>query len=425
MTAEVSGTLLSRRNFLRFVPPSLAAVAALGLDPRPPTTPISFQFAGLDRPLNSEDLDTFEKERKDYLVREGEINPLLRTTEFLIGESAWKTWQAGNGPNGETYVDFLRRHVAEMNRIMALTRPDSGINEMRIEPLVLIVDDQFLQKADLGVRQFTSGEAYGRLPFDFGYDPEKSAYWHFPFDDGLPHEFVHYTYYLYPHLFDYFTRGPNWSRDYLNLNNIPSSQDGITNAIGIWNEREMNKQFKTTMLMNAFRSRGGAQSLSYLAEPEELGIRRVCLSPSLRPRSVGQVVYYSREMFAHDHAPAYNIFAPGIETAKLFLPIFSGGDYYNPEYSFLPEGVDLPVQEGQVIIPSRLIRGGIGDGNYIPKTFVVTFDNSQKYPPIGFNSWQLIYWHWREQNQNGEQFLGMDGGAHPVTLRLDEFETPS
>jgi len=293
------GTRMSRRDFLRKVVGPAVATAILGLlpgnppplgvgEPTEPSAegsgqaaqkpaeaigpPLRKEFAfqdvegmevlGAKQALSKKEFDAYVESRKG---KEAELNPEIRTTEFLVGSEAWRSWQNDERMQGEHLPHFLRRHIERMNQVMERTRPESGISQMRMAGKIVVVDEVFLQTMKRCEKQVScSADCFGRWPIEANYWPEgneklglkPSGYLHkdpktdLNYDDGLLHEWMHSVFYEEPHLFNFFIKFRNW-KDLLSLD-LPdeglSNDDRSKQTIRLWQEATMNDQFRTIML---------------------------------------------------------------------------------------------------------------------------------------------------------------------------------
>lgn len=432
---------LSRRDFLRMVgvvgagaAVSAAAGGAVGnavgelAFPPPALTAEKFaiqtveemEVIGADTPLTRADLIEWERSRLPFKDKK---DPLVRSTEILIGSDAWKK----TCPDGETIAQFLRRHVDRMNDILARSRPELGISDMRMTARLVILEEKDLQGLSDDERQmFPPEDVYGRWAIDVHYEPEKSDFYHHGFDDGILHEIGHHSLYLVPHLFEYFLRGDNWRERLTLRGDLATVQK---QNIRLWRENEMKAQFATWMLLHTSDREGVEHPL---AEAEELVIRRFALSgqfanvaEAARDNALAGVI------FSQDLALEYRVTSPFPHEPKLYTArcaSWEKGDMLRWVFSGPPQ--PLQVEGDEIMIPKELLETSQPlfpsslNPKFAPKAFLLVYGEPGSEFILGFTSWDLARWHWRKQLEEGEQNIGSLGKRYVVRLDAQDFDPP-
>lgn len=379
-------------------------------------------------PLNETQFNNWVNEKK----QSGEYikDPEIRTCAILIGDRAWKKWSTTGILNGEKVLPYLARHRDKLTDVFAnQTRKSSGIDTLSFKPIVVIVDENFITGKNDVYRQFSQGETFGRWSWDSTYTPEtftginlndsdKKLY-----DDNWFHEMMHYSFFNPFHLWNYYDiNSPNWNELLLPNYTIPGN---ITDLKG-WENDESLTGLETEMLQNLqlLLNNGGGHSLS---EPEELWIRKACLSsnPPTNKHDSGRL---NKELLIDDLSPnyAFTDLPPNVPGVTLFKTTKLQANPADNIGWFLDSSavkIDLPVMEGKVQIPYDFISTlptdlGTGTLADISNAFVLLVDGQF----IAFTNHHLAFWHYKEQLKHGETYLGNSGKPYPVEVSINEWQ---
>jgi len=121
---------------------------------------------------------------------------------------------------------------------------------------------------------------------------------------------------------------------------------------------------------------------------------------------------------------------PEVSQARLYIATVDKVDLGdNISWRFSGEPTVLPATNGEIILEGKSLAGGVKDTNDpgkewsgIAKAFLLVVGEGENQRVYAFTSWHLVYWHWREQIRNGQQFIGADGTPCSVTLDIAEWE---
>lgn len=428
---------VSRRDFLKMVGAGAVGVVfgdeimMLGGGVEYPRVIEGVPVYGFDVPMNEARFRKFCEKSSEGLEK---LDPSKRQIQILVDEVRM---QFPMGVDGDAPAAFVRKHVEDMNAILARTRKEAGITDWRFEPHVVVMKKGDFDKLEFWDRQSTGYSRYNpsnvvaRWSFGVDYKPSGSVYYERlepgkSRDVGWWHELTHYGLFLRGHLYNHFRPDlENW-KTYIDLG--PKLKNFSAKQIKHWRPGQTSEDFRTGQLVS-IGSGEWKGSGSLLSPIEERLIYLTGREPKCGKYSWNSPEFETRLM---DQAmgPKYKIEVGGsVDRAILRIGTVTYRDASENQRNILDKGIEVPVEDGNITLPGDLVKGSAtfvtSDGyplKGMPRYFVLETTTTGGLKDLyGFTTWHLLGWEWDTQVRNCGKF-GPDANKVPVTLKLSDWD---
>ncbi|QQS39394.1 hypothetical protein IPM62_02160 [Candidatus Woesebacteria bacterium] len=392
---------------------------------------------GWKTPLKPHELEIYINSRKETDLPENSV----RTPEIFVGHEAFKMWQDGLNADGEQLLPFLEYHFRALpNKLLAGTRPENGINGIRMDnsnhPIkVIVVDEQWLQNypgAPYGsvTSIHNSKDVYARYLIPKTYNPTSGGFLAKDpdsgkvVDTGLIHEQTHHTLYNNYHLLNYYLRLENWT----SYPTMPRTENIGSGNIMLWKLSQSQKHLLSHHLSDWKYYFSGESPLS---PQEELVVHRsVFGDENMASPLESQMSFWDDPFIKGELSDKYTFTgSPGASTARLYpATLDEKTGYDNFKWNFDVDPIPLNVSNGVIELDTTYLEGNIGlstspeTQTVSPRAFLLVVGEGDQKRVYGFTSCHLLHWHYKEQRAHNAK-LGAQGQNFPVNINLADFES--